>query len=82
MSIKENCINIVAFSIIPALSLSILFLQGLSFNDIISAAEFMKTFFSTEAMIYHLGMTGGIFTFEKFSLYGTTIFNLLIFQFS
>lgn len=78
-NIKENCINIVAFSSIPALSLSILFLQGLSFNDIISAAEFMKTFFSTEAMIYHLGMTGGIFTFGKFSLYGTTIFNLLIF---
>lgn len=77
--IKENFINALAFAIVPFISLGTLMLQGLSLGEIITAAEFMKTFFSTDSMIYHLGKTGGIFTFEKISLYWQTIVSLLIF---
>lgn len=78
-SIKQNCINAVGFAIVPMISLGILLAQGLTFEEIIKATGFMKTFFSTNSMLYHLGKTGGIFTLDKISLYGETLLNLFIF---
>ena len=77
--IKENFINAFAFAIVPVISLGMLMLQGLTAGELIAAAEFMKTFFSTDSMLYHLGKTGGIFTPEKISVYRQTIISLLIF---
>lgn len=77
--IKKNCLNAAVFAVIPVISLCSLLIQGLTLGEIFSAAEFMKTFFSTDSMIYHLGKTGGIFTLEKISVYSQTIVSLLIF---
>ncbi len=76
---KKNFINTICFAITPLISLGILLIQGLTVEEIIKAADFMKVFFSTNSMIYHLGKTGGIFTFEKLSLWTQTILNLTIF---
>lgn len=78
-NIKQNFINIFSFGIIPAFSLGTLLLQGLTINEIFAAADFMKRFFSTESMIYHIKQTGGLFSPEKISLYLQCIFNLIIF---
>lgn len=78
-NIKGNCINALSFAIVPAISLGILLAQGLTISEIIAAADFMKIFFSTDSMLYHLGKTGGIFTPEKITVYGQTIISLLVF---
>lgn len=77
--IKQNLLNIVSFVIIPIISLGILLLQGLTINEIIIAADFMKRFFSTDSMIYHIKQTGGLFSPEKISLWIQCIINLTIF---
>lgn len=78
-TIKQNIINLVSFTITPAISLGILLLQGLTINEIIIATEFMKKFFSTDSMIYHIKQTGGMFSLEKISLWIKSIIYFSIF---
>lgn len=76
---KKNCINTICFTITPIVSLGVLLAQGLAMEEIVKAANFMRVFFSTDSMIYHLGKTGGIFTTDKLFVWGQSIVNLLIF---
>lgn len=78
-TIKQNIGNILSFAITPAISLGILLLQGLTVNEIIIASDFMKRFFSTDSMIYHIKQTGGLFSLEKISLWVQCIINFSIF---
>jgi hypothetical protein len=67
---NSNYIKIfLSFLIIPVFSLIVLFRQGMSILDFFNAISFMKTFFSTPSMLYHIGRTGGIFSISDFSLY-------------
>lgn len=78
-TIKQNIGNILSFAITPAISLGILLFQGLTVNEIIIASDFMKRFFSTDSMIYHIKQTGGLFSLEKISLWVQSIINFSIF---
>lgn len=77
--IKENFLNICLFCIIPIISWGTLFVQGLSMSEFITAMLFMKKFFTTDSMIYHISRTGSIFRIENLALYTRCIIGLLIF---
>lgn len=68
-SIKQNIINILFSTIFPVISFGTLFLQGVSINDFIRSFNFMKIFFTTDSMIYHISRTGGIFRLQDFNMY-------------
>lgn len=80
--IKQNIINIVCFLLFPVFSLASLMLQGLSIYEILNAAGFMRIFFSTKSMIFHIAKTGGLFSFSNIPVYINAIFNLAIFMFA
>ena len=68
-SIKQNIMNILVSLIFPVISFGILFLQGVSINDLINSFNFMRKFFTTDSMIYHISKTGGIFRIGDFNMY-------------
>ncbi|MGN0015191.1 MAG: glycosyltransferase family 39 protein [Candidatus Gastranaerophilaceae bacterium] len=78
-SIKENILNTCLFFVIPIISLGTLFVQGLSISDFMTAMLFMKKFFTTDSMLYHISRTGSIFRIENFALYTRCIIGLSIF---
>ena len=77
--IKENILNICLFCMIPMISWGTIFVQGLSISEFITAMLFMKKFFTTDSMIYHISRTGSIFRIENLALYTRCIIGLLIF---
>lgn len=81
-SIRQNIVNIFCFLLIPVLSLGFLIVQGLTVSDIFNAAEFMRIFFSTKSMLFHIAKTGGIFTLSNMPIYLSAIFNIAIFLFA
>ena len=68
--------------LIPVLSLGYLIVQGLNVSDIFNAAEFMRIFFSTKSMLFHIAKTGGIFSLSNIPIYLSAIFNIAIFLFA
>lgn len=77
--IKQNLANFLVFCVIPFISLGCLIFQGLTIDEIFAAADFMKRFFSTDSMIYHIKQTGGLFSSSKISLWIQSFINLTIF---
>lgn len=74
---KKNILNILSFLTFPVISFGILFLQGLTVNELICAFSFMGKFFTTDSMLYHISRTGGIFRVENFHLYSETVPKIL-----
>lgn len=72
-SLKQNIINIVSYSIFPLISFGILFMQGVTIGDLVASFEFMRKFFTTDSMIYHISRTGAIFRIEDLSMYAQYI---------
>ena len=72
-SVRENLLNLSAFLTIPVITLLILFYQGLTLNELLSAAHFMKVFFTTPSMIFHITRSGGLFGIQTISLYKTAV---------
>ena len=77
--LKNNIINILLFLFFPIVSFGFLFFQGLTVNEFLLSLDFMKKFFTTDSMVYHIGKTGGVFTIENFQKYSISTINFLIF---
>ena len=77
LNLKQNIINVLLFLCVPSLTLLFLFYQGLTVKELISAAEFMKTFFTTPYMIFHITRSGGLFGFQTLLLYKAAILNII-----
>lgn len=75
----KSTFNILLYCLVPLLSFGTLFVQGMSCRDFYAALLFMKKFFTTSSMLYHIGRTGGIFRIEDLGLYWQCILGLLIF---
>ena len=75
---KENILNLLLFLFIPVITLLFLFYQGLTLKELISAAEFIKTFFTTPYMIFHITRSGGLFGFQTLLLYKAAVLNILV----
>jgi len=78
LNLKQNFVNLFLFLFVPLLTLIVLFRQGVTIKDLISATEFMKTFFTTPSMIFHITRSGGLFGIQTLLLYKTAILNVII----
>lgn len=78
-NLTKSAFNILLYCLVPLLSFGTLFVQGMSCRDFYAALLFMKKFFTTSSMLYHIGRTGGIFRIEDLGLYWQCILGLLIF---
>ncbi len=79
VSFKINILNFLLYFLFPAISLVALFIQGLSIQNLLSAVTFMKKFFTTDSMLYHISRTGGIFGIQDIFLYFKCLVCNLIF---
>lgn len=78
-SLKQNVLNIFLYSLFLLLSFGALFVQGLNFSEFFAAFAFMKNFFTTESMMYHIARTGGIFSISNFGSYFISIICFSVF---
>lgn len=78
LNLKNNTANLFLFLCVPLLTLFIMLYQGLTIKELLSAAEFIKTFFTTPSMIFHITRSGGLFGILTLSLYKTAISGILI----
>lgn len=78
LPLKKHLLNLSAFVTVPFITLMILFCQGLTLNELLSAMQFMKVFFTTPSMIYHITRSGGLFGIQTLSLYEIAVINIFI----
>lgn len=77
--ISDNIKYLLCYSVFPFLSFGVLFLQGLSIQELVNAFQFMKKFFTTDSMVYHVTRTGALPSIAGFSMYLPSLCKLSIF---